>query len=382
MKILILGGDGYLGWPTAMYLSSGGHTIGVVDNLAKRKWEAEVGCGPLWPIPPLHDRVRAWNNSTLSNDYHMEMWICDIAENRSLLYKIMEGFKPDTIIHYAEQPSAPYSQMDAGRVVYTQQNNIIGTLNILMAVLHHDTNIHIVKLGTMGEYGTPNIDIEEGWLDVEHKGRGERVLYPKRPGSWYHLSKVHDSHNLEFACRTWGLRVTDLNQGIVYGTHTNETRRAAALRTSFHYDAIFGTVLNRFITQSVAGEPLTVYGSGTQTRGFLDIRDTIRCVELACETPPDGGTFRVMNQFTEQYAVIDLANMVSDATGAKVQHISNPRVEAEDHYYNAAHTKLIDLGLSPHHLTEEMIETMVLEVERFKDNINPTAIYPTVKWIQ
>jgi|TARA_Y100000310_G_scaffold345664_1_gene467921 UDP-sulfoquinovose synthase len=382
MRILILGGDGYLGWPTAMYLSARGHTIGVIDNLAKRKWEAEIGCGPLWSIPPLHERVRKWNSIDANHNDSMEMWICDVAENRSLLYKIVEDFKPDTIVHYAEQPSAPYSQMDAGRCIYTQRNNVLGTLNVLMAVLHCGSTPHIVKLGTMGEYGTPNIDIEEGWLDVEHNGRKDRVLYPKRPGSWYHLSKVHDSHNLEFACRTWGIRVTDLNQGIVYGTDTDETQLDPSLTTSFHYDAIFGTVINRFITQAIAGTPLTVYGSGTQTRGFLDIRDTLRCVELACENPAEAGEFRVMNQFTEEFDINDLAGMVSDATGAEIQHIENPRVEQEDHYYNASNTKLIDLGLEPHGFLESTIQRMAEKVEIYAKFINKEAIMPTVKWRQ
>ena len=380
MRILVLGGDGYLGWPTAMHLASKGHQVGVVDNLAKRKWEAEIGCGPLWPVPPFHERVKLWNETCEKKQ--IKMWICDVAENRALLYKIVEEFKPDTIVHYAEQPSAPYSQMDAGSCIYTQRNNVIGTLNVLMAVLHTGSTAHIVKLGTMGEYGTPNIDIEEGWLDIEHNGRTDRVLYPKRPGSWYHLSKVHDSNNLEFACRTWGLRVTDLNQGIVFGTSTYETWLDQGFGTSFHYDAIFGTVLNRFITQSVAGEPLTVYGSGTQIRGFLDIRDTIRCVELACETPPDGGTFRVMNQFTEQFSIQELAEKVKEQTGAEISHIPNPRVEEEDHYYNAKHTALTDLGLKPNLLTDETLDHMIKQVRRFKKNINLGAIQPTVKWRQ
>lgn len=382
MKILILGGDGYLGWPTAMHLASAGHTVGVVDNLAKRKWEAEVGCGPLWPIPAFHERVRAWNDRIKSDDPYMEMWVCDIAENRSLLYKILDEFKPDTIVHYAEQPSAPYSQMDAASCIYTQRNNVIGTLNVLLGILHTDLDIHLIKLGTMGEYGTPNIDIEEGWLDVEHNGRRDRVLYPKRPSSWYHLSKVHDSHNLEFACRTWRLRCTDLNQGIVYGTDTDETWLDKDLRTSFHYDAIFGTVINRFITQAVAGVPLTVYGGGTQTRGYLDIRDTLACIEIACKNPAEAGQFRVMNQFTEQFDLNDLAGMVSDATGAEISHINNPRIEQEDHYFNAKHTALTDLGLKPHGFTEETILRMVKEVERYKKNINLDALMPKVRWKQ
>lgn len=381
MKILILGGDGYLGWPTAMYLADKGHHIGVVDNLAKRKWEAEVGCGPLWPVAPLHERVRKWNSMKLCPG-EMEMWICDVAENRSLLYKIMEEFKPDTIVHYAEQPSAPYSQMDAGACVYTQRNNVVGTLNVLMSVLHSERDIHIVKLGTMGEYGTPNIDIEEGWLDVEHKGRTDRVLFPKRPGSWYHLSKVHDSHNLEYACRTWGLRVTDLNQGVVYGTETDESQLNANLATAFHYDAIFGTVINRFITQAVVGVPLSVYGTGGQTRGFLAIRDTLRCVQLACENPAASGEFRVMNQFTEQFSVLDLARRIGDLAGVKYSCIPNPRVEKEDHYYNPKHTALEDLGLEPTLLTDQVLMEMLAKVGEHAEKINHEAFLPTVKWRQ
>jgi len=392
MRILILGGDGYLGWPTAMYLATKGHKVGVVDNLAKRKWEAEVGSSPLWPISSLQERIKIWheiNEVEFQCNYQhtMEMFVCDIAENRHLLYKIIEGFKPDTIVHYAEQPSAPYSQMDAQACVYTQRNNVLGTLNVLMAVLHADKSIHIVKLGTMGEYGTPNIDIEEGWLDVTHKGRTDKVLYPKKPGSWYHLSKVHDSHNLEFACRTWGIRVTDLNQGVVYGTDTNETLLNDRLATSFHYDAIFGTVLNRFITQAVEGVPLTVYGTGTQTRGLINIRDTIRCIELACETPADAGTFRVMNQFTEQFSIMQLAKRVQ-AVAIKagvicvMNTIPNPRVEKENHYYNAKHTALTNLGLIPHLLTDDVLLDIYRQVEKHKSNINKDMIQPTVKWRQ
>jgi UDP-sulfoquinovose synthase len=378
MKILILGGDGYLGWPTAMYLAAMGHEIAVVDDLSKRQLEAEVGFSPLWPIPPFAQRILTWNKT--ATNHQMRMWICNIATNRSLLYKIIDEFLPEAVVHYAEQPSAPYSMMTAKAAVDTQLNNVSGTLNLIMAILHHNVDCHIVKLGTMGEYGTPNIDIEEGWLDVEHNGRMDRVLFPKRPGSWYHLSKVHDSHNLEFACRTWGLRVTDLNQGIVYGTDTDETWLDQGLGTSFHYDAIFGTVINRFITQAVEGSPLTVYGSGSQTRGFLDIRDTIRCIELACETPPDAGTFRVINQFTESFSINDLAGAVQELTGCEITHLKNPRVEQEDHYYNAKHTALEDLGLKPHLLIKETLEDMIRQVKRYKKAINSEAFRPTVKW--
>jgi UDP-sulfoquinovose synthase len=380
MRILILGGDGYLGWPTAMHLSAQGHKICVLDNLAKRKWEAEVNASPLWSVQSFRERVRTWNRINEKNQIEIE--VCDIATNRSLLYKIFDEFAPETVVHYAEQPSAPYSQMGAEQVVYTQQNNVTGTLNLILAILHHNPSCHIVKLGTMGEYGTPDIDIEEGWLDVTHNGRTDRVLYPKRPGSWYHLSKVHDSHNLEFATRTWSLRVTDLNQGIVYGTDTDETWLDQGLATSFHYDAIFGTVINRFITQAVAKEPLTVYGSGTQQRAFLDIRDTLSCVQLACESPAEEGEFRVMNQFTEEFSILDLARRIADLSATTYSCIPNPRIEAEDHYYNAKHTKLIDLGLEPHLLSDNTLWSMIKKVEKHKKRINTDAFLPTVKWRQ
>ena len=211
----------------------------------------------------------------------------------------MRDFAPDAIVHFAEQRAAPYSMVDRKHAVYTQVNNVVGNLNVLYAIAEINPDIHLVKLGTMGEYGTPNIDIEEGWLDVEHKGRRDRVLFPKRPGSFYHLSKVHDSHNIEFACRIWGIRATDLNQGVVYGQQTPETALDDRLATRFDYDAVFGTVLNRFVIQSVLGQPLTIYGNGTQTRGIIEIRDTVRCIQLACENPADKGEFRVFNQITE-----------------------------------------------------------------------------------
>ncbi len=275
--------------------------------------------------------------------------------------------------------------VDRARCVATQKNNVIGTLNLMFALQHSCPNAHVVKLGTMGEYGTPGIDIEEGWLEVEHNGRKDRVLYPKKPGSFYHLSKVHDSHNLEFGCRIWGMRVTDLNQGVVYGIDTDETVLHPDLATSFHYDSIFGTVLNRFIVQAVSGVPLTVYGKGGQTRGFLNVRDTLRCVELAVLNPAASGEFRVFNQFTEQFSVMDLAERVRRAARSRglrisIDHIANPRVELEEHYYNAKHTALVKLGLEPHLLTEEVIGHMLDMAERVKDRINPELNQPSIRW--
>jgi UDP-sulfoquinovose synthase len=272
--------------------------------------------------------------------------------------------------------------VDRKHAVYTQVNNVVGTLNLLYAIADTDPSIHLVKLGTMGEYGTPNIDIEEGYIEITHRGRTDVLPFPKQPGSFYHLSKVHDSHNIAFCCRAWGLRATDLNQGVVYGQSTPETTLHPDLATRFDYDAIFGTVLNRFVIQAAAGLPLTVYGKGGQTRGFLDIRDTLACVELAIDTPAAGGEFRVFNQFTEQFSVLDFANMVADAYDGtvKIEHTELVRVEKEEHYYNAVHTRLLDLGLQPHLLTKETLQSMLAMVERFKDRVDPKAFGATVNW--
>jgi UDP-sulfoquinovose synthase len=381
MRVLIAGGDGYLGWPTAMYLSARGHQVAVVDNFAKRQWELEEGIQPLTHIPPLHMRVRRWKRVS---DRDISLHVGDLRNHR-FVYNVLEEFKPEAIVHYAEQPSAPYSMQGRGAAVYTQENNVSGTLNLLFAMRHACPDTHLVKLGTMGEYGTPNIDIEEGWLQITHNGRSDTVLFPKRPGSFYHLSKVHDSNNIEFTCRIWQMRATDLNQGVVYGIDTDETLLHPDLRTSFHYDHVFGTVLNRFLVQACLGIPLTVYGKGGQTRGFLDIRDTLRCVELAINNPAGRGEFRVFNQFTEQFSVQDLAAKVKKAgerAGMRVsiEHTSNPRVELEEHYYNAKHTKLVDLGLKPHLLTDEAVDSMLKAVMEKAADVDSAIIKPTIKW--
>lgn len=382
MRILILGGDGYLGWPTAMRLSNQGHEVSVVDSMAKRFWEAEIGVQPLTPIRPLHLRIKRWKALTGKS---IGFYTCDIANNHRHIYRIFEEFKPDAVVHYAEQPSAPFSMIDREKCVMTQHNNILGTLNIIFAIQHTNPDIHLIKLGTMGEYGTPNIDIEEGWLELEHNGRKDRVLYPKKPGSFYHLSKVHDSANLEFVCRVWGSRVTDLNQGVVYGVDTDETLMHPELNTSFHYDDVFGTVINRFVVQASRGMPLTVYGKGGQTRGYLNIRDTLRCVELAALNPAERGEFRVFNQFTEQFSINQLADRVTQVAqgmGLKPQatHIANPRVEQEEHYYNAKHSALLNLGLEPHLLSDDVLASMLETAIRHKDNVDEDRVMPDVKW--
>src|SRR6185437_13944876 len=356
MRILVLGGDGYLGWPTALHLSGTGHTVAVADNFVRRQYDHELGVQSLVPIEPLSVRVRTWQE--LSGQ-RIETYIGDLTD-ADFAYGMIRSFEPDAVVHFAEQRAAPYSMIDRKHAVYTQTNNVVGTLNLLYAIAEIDPAIHLVKLGTMGEYGTPNIDIEEGWLDVTHNGRSDRMLYPKRPGSFYHLSKVHDSHNIEFTCRIWGLRATDLNQGIVYGQQTDETARDDRLATRFDYDAIFGTVLNRFVILAALGEPLTVYGDGGQTRGLIDIRDTVECIRLAAENPPERGEFRVFNQMTEAMSVLDIAKLVADLhpDAVAVEHLSNPRVEAESHYYKVAHTGLVDLGLQPHLLSDTLLTSL------------------------
>lgn len=378
MKILVLGGDGYLGWPTALHLSAEGHDVVVVDNFARRKIDSELGTSSLVPIGDLGERVAAWREVSGLSLAAEEVDLTD----PEVAHALIRSHRPQAVVHFAEQRSAPYSMIDRQHAVDTQVGNIVGTLNLLYAIAEVDPDVHLVKLGTMGEYGTPDIEIEEGWLDVEHKGRRDRVLFPKRPGSFYHLSKVHDSHNIEFACRIWGLRATDLNQGVVYGQVTDQTGLDPRLATRFDYDAVFGTVLNRFIVQAVLGQPLTVYGAGGQTRGMLDIRDTVRCVQLACEHPAGAGEFRVFNQFTESFSVRELADLVERLFPGEVtvQSVDNPRVEKEEHFYRAAHTGLRDLGLEPHLLGETLVTSMFDLVREHAGRADPSVLLPQVRW--
>jgi UDP-sulfoquinovose synthase len=382
MRILILGGDGYLGWPTAMRFARAGHEVHAVDNYLRRRAHAEAGTESLTPIgASLPDRVDAFERVTGARIGVTEGDLSDWP----VVERLFTEFRPDAIVHYGEMPSAPYSMIDREHAVSTQVNNVVGTLNVLYAMAELAPEAHLVKLGTMGEYGTPNIDIEEGFIEIHHKGRSDTLPFPKVPGSMYHLSKVHDSHNIHFACRIWGLRATDLNQGVVYGIATEETSLDERLHTRFDYDEVFGTALNRFCLQAVIGHPLTAYGKGGQTRGYLNIVDTLRCVELAVLNPAEAGEFRVFNQFTEQFSVLELAEHVR-AAGAqvgldvRVEHLQNPRVEAEDHYYHAAHTKLLDLGLEPHLLSETLINSMFEQIRRYRDRVIPEHIDPRIRW--
>ncbi|MGH9522166.1 MAG: NAD-dependent epimerase/dehydratase family protein [Terriglobales bacterium] len=381
MRIAVLGGDGYCGWATALYLSQRGHEVSIFDNFCRRQWDHELGVQTLTPIQPLADRLRVWKKLSGREIPILAGDICDY----DFLSSALRSFAPDAVVHFAEQRAAPYSMIDRKHAVFTQVNNVVGTLNLLFALREFLPDCHIVKLGTMGEYGTPNIDIEEGYITVEHNGRRDTLPYPKQPGSFYHLSKVHDSHNMMFCCKIWKLRATDLNQGVVYGTMTDETGLDDALINRFDYDEVFGTVLNRFCIQAAIGHPLTVYGKGGQTRGFLDIRDTVRCIELACLNPAAAGECRVFNQFTEQFSVLQLAEMVKTAgkhLGLKVEvnHLPDPRVEAEEHYYNAKHTKLIELGLKPHLLSESLLDSLMNVAMRYRDRVDLSMMMPKVNW--
>ncbi|HTU32614.1 MAG TPA: UDP-sulfoquinovose synthase [Candidatus Acidoferrum sp.] len=381
MRIIVLGGDGYCGWATALYLSQRGNTVAIADNFARRQWDHELGAQTLTPIRPLSERLQVWNRLTGKT---IESFVGDVTDYE-FLSSIFRAFEPEAIVHFAEQRSAPYSMIDRKHAVFSQVNNVVGTLNVLFAIREFDPDCHLVKLGTMGEYGTPNIDIEEGYITIEHNGRKDVLPYPKQPGSFYHLSKVHDSHNIMFTCRIWNLRATDLNQGVVYGTVTDETSLDEALINRFDYDDVFGTVLNRFCVQAAIGQPLTVYGKGGQTRGFLDIRDTVRCIEIACQNPASRGECRVYNQFTEQFSVLELAKK-TQAAGKKlgldveVDHLPDPRVEEESHYYNAKHSKLIDLGLQPHYLSESLLDSLMNIAVAYRDRVDTSLIMPQVNW--
>ncbi|MDB9459856.1 NAD-dependent epimerase/dehydratase family protein [Dolichospermum circinale CS-1225] len=381
MKVLVIGGDGYCGWATALYLSNRGYEVGILDSLVRRHWDNELGVETLTPIAPIQQRLQRWQDLTSKS---IDLFIGDIT-NYEFLHKALHQFQPTAIVHFGEQRSAPFSMIDREHAVLTQVNNVVGTLNLLYIMREDFPDCHLVKLGTMGEYGTPNIDIEEGYITIEHNGRKDTLPYPKQPGSMYHLSKVHDSHNIHFACRVWGLRATDLNQGIVYGVLTDETGMDELLINRLDYDGVFGTALNRFCIQATVGHPLTVYGKGGQTRGFLDIRDTVRCIELAIANPAEPGEFRVFNQFTELFSVGDLAMMVKKAGNAMglnvdINHIDNPRVEKEEHYFNAKNTKLLDLGLQPHLLSDSLLDSLLNFAVKYQNRVDHKQILPKVSW--
>lgn len=394
MRIVILGGDGYLGWPTAMYFSKLGYDITVVDNYFRRNACTELDVGMLYAVPTLVERAKIWFEHT---GLEIKVVIADLTDPEAMrdlfngrvqyAWPLNSNFSgmPETVIHYAEQPSAPYSLLDYKYANITLSNNLLVTNNLMFASRDLARNTHIIKLGTMGEYGTPNIEIEEGWLDIEHKGRKDKFLFPRQASSLYHTTKIMDTDLLWFGVRMWGLRVTDLMQGPVYGIETEETLLDDRLRTIFNYDEIFGTVVNRFITQAVVGYPLTVYGQGGQTRGYLNIKDTLQCVLLSAENPAKQGELRIFNQIMETFSVRELADMTRKAGqklgyDVEIKSIENPRKEAEEHYYDPNYQGLLDIGVKPHYLTEEVMEGMFKIVAQHKDTIRKDVIFRGVKW--
>lgn len=381
MKILILGGDGYLGWPTAMDFAAAGHQVTVIDNYLRRLIAEETDSEALLPTPSLSQRAKKFQEIT---GHTIEVRIGDLADPE-IMVEVVKNTNPDTIIHYAEQPSAPYSMRNFKSARTTFKNNLDVTFNVIWAMIEHAPNAHLVKLGTMGEYGTPNIDIEEGWIEIEHKGRKGKFLFPRAAGSLYHTTKVLDTDLLWFYVRTNGLRVTDLMQGPVYGLSTKEADLDPALVPNFHYDDIFGTLVNRFLVQAVAGIPLTVYGSGGQTRGYLNLRDTLQCVRLAADNPADKGELKIFNQLTETFSVNQVAEKVQRVgnkmgLGVEVKSIPNPRKEMEEHYYNPTHSGLVEMGLKPHFMTDEVITEMLERVVEARDRIVHDRIMPRVSW--
>ncbi len=381
MRILILGGDGYLGWPSSMHFANKGHEVWSVDNYLRRDIASETDSDPLFPNPKLPERAKIFEAACGKKINVVEGDCADFE----FMSELFEKVQPEAVIHYAEQPSAPYSMRGFDEASLTLDNNLKATFNVIWAIMKYAPDCHLIKLGTMGEYGTPNIDIEEGWLDVEHKGRKQKFLYPRQAGSLYHTTKVLDTDLLWFYVRTHELRVTDLMQGPVYGFITPEAEMDDRLKPNFHYDDIFGTLINRFLVQAVSGTPLTVYGKGGQTRGYLDIRDTLQCVELALKNPVEKGEMRILNQFVEQFSVNEMADRVKtvgDHMGlnVEVKSIPNPRKEAEDHYYNAANTGFKELGLKPHILTDDVLAEMLGQVADYKGQIDKDKIMPRVSW--
>jgi UDP-sulfoquinovose synthase len=379
MRVIVLGVDGYLGRATAMHLARD-HEVWGVDNYYKRTILTNYNIKPLVETSLMGIFASDYHRQSgkAIRYYHMDM------TNEEDVKRLIKTVQPDAIIHYAEQPSAPYSMRGEEEGMETVINNLSTTLRLVYGIARFKPDVHLIKLGSMGTYGTPDTPIPEGWFTCDYRGRQDRMLFPRKPHSIYHLSKTHDSDLIAFACRVWGLRATDLHQGIVYGISTEETTHDS-LYPRFCYDDMFGTALNRFVTQAVAGVPLTVYGSGGQTRGWLNIRDTLQCVKLALESPSEAGEYRIFNQFTEQFSVQQIAEKVRSAAKdlrihVNINHIDNPRTEQESHFYEADHTGLLDLGLQPHYLDEVVIQEMLVYVKKYKDNINRDQIMPKVTW--
>jgi UDP-sulfoquinovose synthase len=383
MRILIAGVDGYLGWTLSIYLAKRGHEVAGIDNYLRRAWVGEMGSQSAIPIPKMADRLLAYRRNLGQN---LRFYKGDLTDYNFVM-NAYKSFRPEAVVYLGEMPSAPYSMVDVHHAVFTQTNNIMGTLITLYAMAEAAPECHLVKLGTMGEYGTPNVDIPEGFFEIEYRGRKDNLIFPRRAGSWYHQSKVHDTHNVEMACRLWGLRSTDIMQGVVYGTRVDEMGDDPDLWTRFDFDQSFGTAINRFCAQAVIGLPLTPYGKGRQRRGFLPLRDSMQCLTLAIENPPDRGEYRTFNQFEEVYSIFDLADKVKkvgDKHGlnVRIEALENPRIEAEEHYYHPDHQHLLDLGYQPTHDMEAELDLMFEDLIPHMDRIESRkeAQFPDIRW--
>jgi len=383
MRVLIAGIDGYLGWPLALHLAARGHEVYGIDNFSRRRNVAEVGSWSAIPIPNMRKRLEV-ARSLLG--LRIKFFRGDLRKYQDALSVLRES-KPDAIVHLGEQPSAPYSMIDCKHASFTLENNVTGTLNLLWAMKESSPNAHLVKLGTMGEYGTPNIEIPEGFFEIEYRGRKDRLPFPRQPGSFYHLSKVHDSANIALACKIWGLMSTDIMQGVVYGTRPNDITDLR-LHTRFDFDETFGTVINRFCAQAIIGYPLSPYGKGKQRRGFIALIDSIQCLTIAIENPPKkGGEYRVFNQLDEIYGINELAEIVRNVAGkldinVDILSVENPRVEMDEHFYKVDHDNLRALGFQPTRSIEEEVEIMLKDLTKVQRRIREKkhVIAPRVTW--
>jgi UDP-sulfoquinovose synthase len=383
MKVFIAGIDGYLGWTLALHLTARGHEVAGNDLFLRRQWVEEVGSQSAIPVYSMDERLQAFRARFGKDLLFREGSLLDYPFLRGFL----NDFQPDAIVHLAEMPSAPYSMMDQEHAAFTQQNNVIGSLNVLWAMREVCPQAHLIKLGTMGEYGTPNVDIPEGFFEVEFRGRKDKLPFPRQPGSFYHLTKVHDTHNTIFACRIWGLSATDIMQGVVFGTQIDAMGDDPRLRSRLDFDQCFGTAVNRFCCQAVIGHPLTLYGKGGQTRGFLPLRDSMQCLTIAIENPPQPGEYRVFNQFEECYTVEELAYKVREAAsavglGVEIDHFDNPRTEKEQHYYNPDRQHLIDLGYQPTHDVVAEMRIMLKDLLPHQERILTCRdiLIPDIRW--
>ncbi len=383
MRVFIAGIDGYLGWALSQHLVNRGHEVAGMDNFLRRELVAEMKSQSATFLLPMEKRLQAFREFHKTDLSFSDSSLCDY----DAVLNIFQDFEPEAIVHLAEMPSAPYSMIDVDQAVFTHQNNLIGTLNTLYAMKEVCPDAHLLKLGTMGEYGAPNVDIPEGFFEVEYRGRKDRLPFPRQPSSIYDLTKVHDSANVHFACKTWGLRSTDIMQGVVFGTRIDAMGDDPRMLTRFDFDQAFGTVINRFCAQAIIGLPLTPYGKGTQKRGFTPLRDSIQCYTLALENPPDAGEYRVFNQFEESYYINDLADKVANVANnlgfdTEVRHIENPRIEKEKHYFNPDHKLLFELGYEPTHDMEKEIEITFKDLMINKDRIEQCreAIMPNIRW--